>query len=155
MPQQAMAAAEALEFLAAQEVGRLGSVDPAGIPYITPVHYLYQPGNIYFHSSLQGKKLDNIAAQPRVCFEVSAIDKRFIHDEACRCGTRYTSVLVFGRAELIVEQAEKMRILQALTEKYVTGHAVRPVTAAGASGCAVVTIRIDEIQGKRNIDPTA
>ncbi|MGD0292586.1 MAG: pyridoxamine 5'-phosphate oxidase family protein [Terracidiphilus sp.] len=145
---------DACEFLAAQTEGRLATCNAAGEPYITPLNYLFREGKIYFHSKLTGRKLDNIAENSRVCFEVSKVEKITVsNDRPCACSTRYTSVLAFGVARVIPDGAEKSAILNLLVARYAAGKPFQPVEESHAAECAVVEIRIDEISGKRNVDP--
>jgi len=145
---------EAYNFLAAQAEGRLATCDRAGQPFITPVNHLLHDGKLYFHSRLTGRKLDNIAENTRVCFEVSEVVKLTVsHDRPCGCSTRYTSVLAFGAARVLLDGAEKTALLNLLVAKHAGGKAFAPVEESHAAECAVVEIRIDEISGKKNIDP--
>ena len=154
MPIRWMSETDARAFLAAQTEGRLATCGQAGQPYITPLNYLYHEGKIYFHCKLTGRKLDNLAENHRVCFEVSdAIKITISEDRPCGCSTRYTSVLAFGAARIITDEAEKTSLLNLLTEKFAAGKAYQPVTEKEATGCTVVEIRIDEISGKKNVDP--
>ncbi|HEY1210972.1 MAG TPA: pyridoxamine 5'-phosphate oxidase family protein [Terracidiphilus sp.] len=154
MPIRWMSEDEAREFLAAQTEGRMATCDSAGQPYITPLNYLYRESKIYFHSKLTGRKLDNIAENSRVCFEVSKVEKITVsNDRPCACSTRYTSVLAFGAARVIPDGAEKTALLNLLVARYAAGKPFQPVEDCHAAECAVVEIRIDEISGKRNVDP--
>jgi hypothetical protein len=103
---------------------------------------------------LTGRKLDNLAGNSRVCFEVSeAVKITVSNDLPCACSTRYSSVLVFGAARVISDNAEKAALLSLLVERYAAGMAFQPVDEQHAAGCAVVEIRIEEISGKMNVDP--
>jgi hypothetical protein len=154
MPIRWMSQEEAYRFLGERKEGRLATCDAAGQPYITPLNYLYRDGRLYFHSKLTGRKLDNLAANRRVCFEVSETAKIVVaNDRPCACSTRYTSVLVFGAARVVSDNAEKAALLSLLVERYAAGQAFQPVEEQHAAGCAVVEIRIDEISGKMNVDP--
>ncbi|MGC9159502.1 MAG: pyridoxamine 5'-phosphate oxidase family protein [Terracidiphilus sp.] len=149
-----MSESDACAFLARSTEGRLATCDRAGQPYITPLNYLFHDGKIYFHSRLTGRKLDNLAGNSRVCFEVSAVEKMTIFkDRPCACSTRYTSVLAFGRARLIADPVQKAALLNRLVERYAASQASPPIEENHAAGCAVVEIEIDQISGKRNIDP--
>jgi len=149
-----MSEKDAQEFLAAQTEGRLATCNRAGQPYITPLNYLYREGNIYFHCKTTGRKLDNIAENGRVCFEVSKVEKITIsHDRPCGCSTRYSSVLAFGAARVVADNAEKTTLLNQLVERYAGDKPFLPVEEKHLAGCAVVEICIDEIKGKRNVDP--
>lgn len=154
MPIRWMSEDDAREFLRAGTEGHLATCDAAGQPYITPVNYLYRDGKIYFHSKLSGRKLDNLATNGRVCFEVSATAKIVIaNDRPCACSTRYTSVLAFGAARVLADSAEKTDLLNLLVEKYALGKAFQPIEAQHAAGCAVVELAIEQISGKMNVDP--
>jgi nitroimidazol reductase NimA-like FMN-containing flavoprotein (pyridoxamine 5'-phosphate oxidase superfamily) len=145
---------EALAFLAGQSEGRLATCGASGEPYITPLNFLYRDGNIYFHSKLDGRKLENIAENSRVCFEVSSVDKLMVSvDRACGCSTRYSSVLAFGDAQILNDTAEKAALLNLLVKRYADGKPCQPVKEEDAAGCAVVEIRIRKLSGKRNVDP--
>jgi len=154
MPVRWMDEIDAFDFLAAQPEGRLATCDHAGQPFITPVNHLLHEGKIYFHSRLTGRKLVNIAENSRVCFEVSEVAKLTVtHDLPCGCSTRYTSVLAFGPARVIPDGAEKTALLNLLVKKHAGGKPFAPVDASHAAECTVVEIRIEEISGKKNIDP--
>jgi hypothetical protein len=145
---------DACEFLAQQAEGRLATCDAGGQPYITPLNYVYRAGKIYFHCKQDGRKLDNIAVNCRVCFEVSHTEKAvFSGDPPCTCATRYFSVLAFGTARVIADAAEKAAVLNLLVAKFAAGKPYQPVDEQAAAQCAVVEIVIDEITGKRNVDP--
>ncbi|GAG09679.1 unnamed protein product [marine sediment metagenome] len=52
--------------------GRLG-LNFQNEPYVVPVTYKYDQGRIFFHSAKQGKKVDFIKRNSRVCFEVDEL----------------------------------------------------------------------------------
>lgn len=134
------------------EVGCLATVGPDGSPYITPLHFVYHRGKIYFHCALAGRKMDHIRANPRVCFEVHELIRIVPGQRACDFSTRYRSVLVFGRARSLADADEKVAVLTALAEKYAGGRAVEPPTPERVKGTEVVEITIEEMTGKRHVD---
>ena len=152
MPQKLLTQEEALDFLVRETVGHLATFDPSGYPYIVPLNYVYYQGKIYFHCALEGRKLDNLAANNRVCFEVSRLDKKVFAPLPCKCSTRYTSALVFGTAGIVTDLERKMEILNALTGTYAEGQPFPAIEAAAAVRVNVVEITIDQIHGKRNVD---
>jgi len=154
VPKQWMTEAESRAYLESRGEGRLATCDADGQPYITPLHYVVAGGAVYFHSARQGRKLANIAVNPKICFEVSHAGKSVFSDKACNCATRFESVLVSGRAELVTDLAEKVRALNALTTKNAVEKPFEAVDAARAESCAVVRITIDTVTGKRNVDPS-
>jgi hypothetical protein len=156
MPKEWITDREEMESLLQEAlVGCLATVGPDGSPYITPLNFYFYQGKIYFHSALKGRKMDNIRANPRVCFEVHKLIKMVQSQRACDFSTRYRSVLVFGRARSLPDGDEKMAVLTALTEKYASGQAVEPPTPKRAKETKVIEITIEEMTGKRNVDDSS
>ena len=77
-------------------------------PYLVPLNYGYVPGRIYIHSGRQGKKLDCLRRDPRVCFAVNAVVERIGGEKACQWSTRFRSVTGYGVARIIDEPEEKI-----------------------------------------------
>ncbi len=134
-------------------VGSLATVGPDGAPYVVAVNYVYRDGKIYFHGALTGTKLDNIAREPRICFEAHVVDCIFRAPRAMEFGARYRSVVVRGRARLLDDEAAKREALIALTARYAEGQPFQLPTDQEVVATAVVEIEIGEMTGKRNIDP--
>ena len=66
---------ELLDLLERQVIGRLGC-HSAGETYIVPVNYVYKNNAIYAHSG-NGKKIDMMRANPKVCFQIDEIRDTF------------------------------------------------------------------------------
>lgn len=97
--------------------GVLSLAGPGGVPYGVPLNYVYYNGSIYFHCAVEGLKLDLINENSQVSFCV-VVDAVVIPE---RFSTRYSSVILSGRALEVFDQ-EKRRSLTALLEKYSPGH---------------------------------
>jgi nitroimidazol reductase NimA-like FMN-containing flavoprotein (pyridoxamine 5'-phosphate oxidase superfamily) len=110
---RAMPASKAEDLLVRGEYGVLSTVGADGQPYGVPLSYVYQNGCIYFHSALEGHKLDNMAENPKVSFCVVG-RTRILPD---RFATDYESVLAFGVASE-VWGGERQSALLGLLEKY-------------------------------------
>ena len=95
------------------EYGVLSTVDGNEQPYGVPLNYVLMNNCIYFHCALEGHKLDNLAANPKVSFCVVGRTKVL----PAEFSTEFESVIVFGRASLI-EGEERYQALNALIEKY-------------------------------------
>ena len=78
-------------------------------PYVVPVVFGYEEGAIYFHSATEGKKLDMLKANPRVCFEVDVDVEVVVGKVPCASGVKYRSVIGWGRAEFIEDEEEKAK----------------------------------------------
>ena len=152
MPKQSITdRGEMEDLLNDAQVGCLATVGADGAPYITPLNFLYRDGCIYFHCALSGRKLDNIAAESRVCFSASEQERIVIGGKPCDCGTRYWSVLCFGQARLVPNGHTKAELLAELTAKYAGQHLGLPDDQA-ARNTGLVEISVEKMTGKRNLD---
>ncbi len=131
--------------------GVLATAGLDGQPYTTPINHLYRSGKLYFHCALHGRKLDNILANPRVCFTAYKAQRLVLGEIACDCAQRYECVICFGTARLIEDAAQKSALLTQLTEHY-AGREFEPPSPARINGTAVVEITVTEMTGKRNVD---
>jgi uncharacterized protein len=112
-----------IEFLNSQPVGRVCSIDSNGFPQIIPMNFVYLDGSVYMHSHPFGEKLDNIRRNPHVGFEVDQhvcfLPSYYFHPtDASQADTLYISVVIKGSAEMVHDDEEKARALNALMEKY-------------------------------------
>jgi len=144
--------------LASATVGRLATLGADGYPYITPVNFVYDQGNFYFHCAPKGEKLDNIARNPRVCFEVDIplayFDVGFDSKRPiCHLHQFYHCVVVRGTASVIQNEALKQATLNALVAKHEPGIDFNPVTEdmAGYKACLVIEVKPDSISAKSDL----
>ena len=147
MPGKRLTTEETEALLKRLPVGHLG-LSKDGQPYVVPLHYIYQDGKIYFHCKRTGRKLDYIQANPRVCFEASDFVSLILGPTACDYATEYTSVIVYGRARIIEDDAEKLRVLTGLARKYATPVADRPMAEHEVQRTRAVEITVVEMTGK-------
>jgi nitroimidazol reductase NimA-like FMN-containing flavoprotein (pyridoxamine 5'-phosphate oxidase superfamily) len=104
-----MSPEEIEQFLAVTVTGRLGT-SAGNRPYVVPLSFVYLDGAIYYHwFSYEGRKIDTIRENPRVCFEA---------DEYTRDHLNYRSVIADGSIIRVEEKAEKAKVLQALACKF-------------------------------------
>ncbi len=136
---------EARELLDRGEYGVLSTVSADGIPYGVPLSYCVIDNAIYFHSALEGHKLENITAGDRVSFCVVGAT----HVLPEKFSTRYESVIVSGRATEVLDM-EKQRALEGLVAKYSAGfcEAGLKYIASDSKRTRVFRIDIKAISGK-------
>ncbi|WP_316504709.1 pyridoxamine 5'-phosphate oxidase family protein [Nitrosopumilus sp.] len=111
------------EFLSEEHVGRIASIDENGYPQIIPMNFVFVDGAIYMHSYLRGEKLDNIARNDKVGFEVDRelefLPSYFSHPtDASQADTLYISIVIKGKASLVQDYEEKSLGLNGLMKKY-------------------------------------
>lgn len=143
---QALSQAECIQILNACTHGVLALSGDDGYPYAVPVSHIYEDGKLYFHCAVEGHKLDAIARNDRVSFCVVERDDVQPADFA----TLYRSVIVFGRARVVTEDAARRRALESLVRKFSPGFVAegqREIEKDWAR-TAVVEIRIEHMTGK-------
>ena len=112
-----------IDFLNSQPAGRVASVDAKGYPQVSPMNFVYANEAIYMHSHPFGEKLENMARNPKVGFEVDQhvcfLPSYYFHPtDASQADTLYISVVIKGTAVLVQDNREKAMALNALMEKY-------------------------------------
>ncbi len=112
-------------------------------PYVVPLNFVYFEGKIYFHSALQGRKLDCLQYNPKVGFS-AAVDIAIIPEKA---STIFNSVIGTGHASIVEDVAEKGRALDALAKRY-NAACEMPATDKMIEHTAIVRIDIESICGK-------
>lgn len=130
--------------------GSLATVGNDNAPYITPIHYVYKDGNIYFHGLPKGQKIGNIKANPSVSFNVYRMVGLLpdANGNPCDTNTEYQSVIVSGKAGLINGADVKRNILDAIVDKYTPQFSGIHLPENMVNGTAVIEIKITEITGK-------
>jgi hypothetical protein len=107
------------EILRENQVGRLGTA-VGGEPYIVPMNYGYVSGRILMHTHREGKKVRDIEANPRVCFEVDS-GEMMEGDDPCGYSWEYRSVIAHGDARIVDDPAGKLEALRLISNKYAFG----------------------------------
>lgn len=104
-----MTQAEAWSFLKNHYTMILSTVDPLGLPHVTPVWYVVNDGRIYFRAQPYKKKVRNLMKKP----QVSAV----VED-----GDRYTElrgVMIQGITKIVDHDKSKRKLIfSMLAEKY-------------------------------------
>lgn len=112
---------ECIRLLQQQPRGVLSVIGDDGYPYGLPIDHWYnsEDGRIYFHSGMQGHKVDAI----RRCDKVSFC----IYDEGCRqegdWALNIRSVIVFGRVRIIEDPVKAIELTRRLSYKYTSDSA--------------------------------
>lgn len=118
-------------------------------PYVVPVNFAYAEGCLYFHTGHKGMKMDFLAANDRVCFEVDTEVKLLPNDNPCAWSVRYESVVGFGTAHKVEDQDERLKGLRLIMEHY-AGPGQYEFPSPNLARTAVVRVEIDEMTGRRS-----
>lgn len=117
-------------------------------PYVIPLFFGYQKGALYFHSAIEGKKIELLRKNRNVCFEVDIDTEILKADEACAWGANYKSVIGFGKAVLLEDAAQKRKGLEIIMRHYASREFRFP--DAKIEKTAVIRVEITEITGKQS-----
>ncbi len=93
--------------------GVLSTVDNDGRPYGVPLSFCVIDNCIYFHSAVEGQKIDNIIRNKSVSFCIVG-DTKILPD---KFSIKYESVILFGEVEEVFD-TEKQAALEGLLRKY-------------------------------------
>lgn len=135
---------ECQEFLERTWLGRLGcALDDQ--PYVVPLHFEYEPNYLYLFST-EGKKIEWMRANAKVCVEVDEITSP----------SEWVTVIVNGRYEELyepqfaVERTHARELLAKQERWWLNAMAERRVRAADALVSPIFfRIRIDSLSGLR------
>lgn len=119
-------------------------------PYIVPVNFGYDGKRIYFHTAVEGSKIEMMNGNPLVCFEVEE-DVRIVPDEVNACGwaCAYTSVIGWGTVTEITAAEEKQTALNHLMRQY-SARGDWSFDASSMARARVWQITIETVTGKHS-----
>ena len=143
-----MTSDEIRELLSRALVGRLGTSNNDQ-PYVTPMCFIYCDGRIYFHCAPKGRKIENMKANPNVCFQVD--EYRLVPSLIpCKFSMHYRSVLIFGKVRFLMDPKEKLKVLRMMMDKYDFTKLAKPLDESMVTEVEVGEIIIKEITGRKN-----
>ena len=153
--QQALPPEECATILKRATAGVLAVSGNEGYPYAVPLNFVFddsRPGcaSIYFHSAKTGHKLDAIARNDKVSFCVVDRDDVVPREYT----TYFRSVIVFGRARILENEAQKRAAIEKLALKYSPDDEEGRIQEINRSfpALCMVEIRIEHITGKEAVE---
>jgi hypothetical protein len=129
-------------------VCRIGFYDQQ-TPYIVPMNFGYKDNCLYLHSAPQGKKIELLKRNPRVCFEVEHNIEIINTGIPCQWSMSYSSVIGYGTASILTNIEQKQKALQILIDHYSPGTSyVFPEKKL--NDIAIIKIEITQMTGKKS-----
>lgn len=111
---------EIIDIVKKCDVCRIGIFD-SEYPYIIPLNFGYSYENeklsLYFHSAIEGKKLDLIKLNNKVAFEMDCSTELISSDVPCGYTMNYKSICGNGTIE-ILDNDKKIQGLKYLMKNY-------------------------------------
>lgn len=126
-----------------------------GQPYVIPTNYARVDETLYLHGSSASRMLRTLSGGVQVCVTVTLVDALVLARSAFHHSVNYRSVVMLGRAALVEESGEKMRVLEAFTNHIVRGRwkDVRPPTEQELKGTSVLALPLGEVSAKVRTGP--
>lgn len=90
-------------------------------PYIVTMNFGYLAGEksfLYFHCAPEGRKIDLIARNNYVCFEMDTDHMLYTAEKGCDWGMNYSSIVGYGRISIVSDTEEKQKGLDCIMEHY-------------------------------------
>ena len=129
-------------------VCRLGMCDN-GQPYIVPLSFGYDGRFLYFHAAPEGRKVDILKRNKRVCFEFDILGEVISSSQACNWSMNYESVIGSGLAEIVAGADAKKAALDCIMRQYSSSDWT--FTEQALEATLVVCVRIEEMCGKARL----
>ncbi len=99
----------------------VGMVEEDGSPYVIPMNFGYQDGEIVLHSDSHGKHINLLEKDNRVCITFCTENNRILYqhqDVACSYSMESKSVLCKGKIVFIEDLAEKEKYIKIFMKHY-------------------------------------
>lgn len=148
---------EIIKILDNSDVLRIAMIDYK-YPYIVPLNFatsINEEDNICLisHSAAEGKKIDLLRINNRVCFETDIFYKISDHnsDIPCQWSSVYESVIGSGRIKIITEDSEKIKGLEQIMNKYGKGRSFQSFDPEAISRVVILRLDVENISGKRQL----
>lgn len=122
-------------------------------PYVLPFNYGFLNGLIYIHSAKKGFKLEVLAKNPKVSFNVITNVQLLPANQPKDCSVAYSSVVGFGRVRIVDDPVEKLAALEAIMVQYYPKDDAWDYPEKVVAACTVWCVEIEHLTGKRKRPP--
>ena len=123
-------------------------------PYIVAMTFGYvweDKLKLYLHSAGEGKKLDMMRRNNRVCFQMDTDHQLIVDELSCRWGMKYAGIVGRGTLVEVTEEEERFFGLERLMENYgKTG--TNRFAAEMLQVTTVLRLDVDELCAKRRVE---
>jgi nitroimidazol reductase NimA-like FMN-containing flavoprotein (pyridoxamine 5'-phosphate oxidase superfamily) len=124
-------------------------------PYVIPTGYARIEDRLYIHGSAASRMLRTLADGIDVCVTVTLLDGLVLARSAFHHSLNYRSVVVLGRATVVVDDTEKFRALEAFTNHVVPNRwaEVREPNEQEMKATLVLSLPLEEVSAKIRTGP--
>jgi hypothetical protein len=124
-------------------------------PFVIPTMYARAGDDLYFHGSAASRMLRGLSAGLPVCITVTLTDGLVLARSVFNHSMNYRSVVVLGQAKPIDDPLEKLRALQAFTEKLIPGrwNDARQPNEKELKATSILKLPLTEVSAKVRTGP--
>jgi uncharacterized protein len=121
-----------------------------GQPYVIPTLFARIDDHLYIHGSAASRMLRTLSGGVQMCVTVTLVDGLVLARAAFHHSMNYRSVVVLGRVTLVESREEKLKALEAFTEKIVRGRwaDVRQPNESELKQTTVLALPLEEVSAK-------
>lgn len=121
-----------------------------GQPFVIPTAFARDGENLIIHGSAASRMMRNLSEGIDVCVTVTLIDGMVLARSAFHHSMNYRSVVIFGKAKLVEDEAEKNEALRLFTEHLIPNRwdEIREPNSKELKGTTVLSLPITEASAK-------
>ena len=118
-------------------------------PYLVPLSFGYDGNAVYFHTAREGKKIEYLSLNPRVClaFE-SEVKLQTDLDLACNWTFHFKSAIAYGTAEELIDPISRANGIKHIMLHY--SDRDWEISDKELSRTKLWRVKLDEITGKKS-----
>jgi uncharacterized protein len=126
-----------------------------GQPFVIPTLYARLGDDVYVHGSAASRMLRTLEGGVDACLTVTLLDGLVLARSIFNHSVNYRSVVVLGRAAAAEERQEKLRALEAFSNRLVPGRwaDVRPPDDQELKATSILRLPLDEVSAKMRTGP--
>jgi uncharacterized protein len=117
---------------------------------VIPTSFARIGDNLVIHGSAASRMMRTLSDEIDVCVTVTLLDGLVLARSAFHHSMNYRSVVVFGKAKIVEDEAEKYEALKAFTEHIIPNRwsEIRPPTSNELKGTTVLSLPLTEASAK-------
>ncbi len=126
-----------------------------GHPVVIPTAYGRRGDRLYLHGSAASRMLRTLVGGVELCLAVTLVDGLVLARSVFHHSINYRSVMVFGRATVIEDDAAKLGALETITDHILAGRwaAARPPSPRELKATLVLELPLAEASAKIRCGP--
>ena len=117
-------------------------------PYLVTMNCGWDGEHLLLHSAIQGRKLDILRANPRVCVEIDEDVQLVFGATGEECTANYVSVIGTGTVSFILDPEAQSRDLNVITRQCHPGAPEEVFSDTALSRVAVLEVQFDHLSCK-------